>query len=90
MPKDEEEIRKSISKYEESLSDAERNPGVQKDVENLIERAAQPLVVKRGKPRRSGGYTDTQTHSHNTEDTSDSHSDTSHLPTASTDSKNPQ
>jgi hypothetical protein len=79
MPnKPDEEIRKSIKKYEESLPDSERNPNAQKDIEGAIERAAQPLPSKPEKPPRPDGYTDTQTHSHNTEDTSGSHSDTSH------------
>lgn len=72
MPdKSDEEIRRSIKKYEESLPDSERNPNVQEDVERLIERAARPLPSKQGKPQPGGDYTDTQTHSHNTEDTSD-------------------
>lgn len=72
MPdKSDEEIRKSIKKYEEGLPDSERNPNVQKDVEEAIERASQPLPSKPEKPRRPDGYTDTQTRSRNTEDTSD-------------------
>lgn len=77
-PLSDEEIRKSINNYDESLTNSERNPNVQKDVERLIERAAQPLSTKPGKPRRPGGYTDKQTHPRKTGDTSDSHSDTSH------------
>ncbi len=72
MPdKSDEEIRKSIKKYEESLPDSERNPNVQKDVEETIERASQPLPTKPEKQQPDGDYTDTQTHSHKTEDTSD-------------------
>ncbi len=79
MPnKPDEEIRKSIKKYEESLPDSERNPHAKEDVEQLIERASQPLPSKQEKPPRPGGYSDTQTRSRNTEDTSDSHNDTSH------------
>jgi len=72
MPdKSDEEIRKSIKKHEESLPDSERNPNVQERVEGIIERAAQPLPSKPEKPLHPDGYTDTQTHSHKTEDTSD-------------------
>ncbi len=79
MPKkSDEEIRKSINKYDESLPESERNPNVKKDVERLIERAAQPLSAKPGKPRRPGGYNDRQTHPRKTVDTSEKRSDTSH------------
>jgi len=72
MPKkSEEEIRNSIKKYEESLSDSERNYSAKTDVERTIERASQPLPSKQEKQPRRGDYTDTQTHSHKTEDTSD-------------------
>jgi hypothetical protein len=72
MPdKSDEEIRKSIKKYEESLPDSERNPNVEDDTKRLIERASQPLPAKPEKQQPDDGYTDTQTHSHNTEDTSD-------------------
>jgi len=72
MPdKSDEEIRKSIKKYEESLPDSERNPNAQEDTERLIECAAQPLPAKPEKQQPDGDYTDTQTHSHKTEDTSD-------------------
>jgi hypothetical protein len=70
MPaKSDEEIRKSIKKYEKSLPDSERSPKVQADVEGIIERAAQPLPAKPEKRQPGGDYTDTQTHSHKTEDT---------------------
>jgi hypothetical protein len=70
MPdKSDDEIRKSIKKYEKSLPGTERNPNVQADVELTIERAAQPLPAKLEKQPRRGDYTDTQTHSHKTEDT---------------------
>ena len=72
MPdKSDEEIRKSIKKYEEELPDSERNPNVQKDVEGIIERASQPFPAKPEKQQHPDGYIDTQTHSRNTEDTSD-------------------
>lgn len=72
MPnKSDEEIRASIKQYEESLPESERNPNVQEDVERTIERASQPLPSKPEKQPRRGDYTDTQTHSHKTEDTSD-------------------
>ncbi len=71
MPKSDEEIRKSINNYDELLPESERNPNVKEDVELLIERAAQLLSAKPGKPRRPGGYTGKQTHPRKTEDTSD-------------------
>jgi len=72
MPKkSDEEIRKSIKKYEEELPDSARNPNAQEDVERLIERASRPLPAKPEKQLHPDGYTDTQTHSHKTEDTSD-------------------
>jgi len=44
MPdKPDEEIRKSIKRFEESLPESERNPDAQENTERLIERAAQPL-----------------------------------------------
>lgn len=76
--KSDEEIRKSIKKYEESLPNLERNPNAEEDIERLIVRAAQPLSSKPGKPRRPDSYTGRQTRSRTTEDTSDSHGDTSH------------
>jgi quinol monooxygenase YgiN len=43
MPKkSDEEIRKSIKHFEESLPESERNPDTQEDTGHLIERAAQP------------------------------------------------
>ncbi len=71
MPnKSDEEIRKSINQYDASLTDSERNPNVQQDVERTIARAAQPLEVEPEKPPHPYGYTDTQTHPRKTEDTS--------------------
>ena len=79
MPdKPDEEIRKSVKKYEESLPDSELNPNAQEDTERLIERAAQPLPKDVGTPRPDGRYTEKQTRSHKAEDTSDSRSDMSH------------
>lgn len=79
MPnKPDEEIRKSIKRFEESLPEGERNPDTQEDTEHLIERAAQPLPKDEDRPRPDERYTETQTHSRKAEDTSDSHSDTSH------------
>ena len=45
MPdKPDEEIRKSIKRFEESLPESEHDPDAQEDTERLIERAAQPLL----------------------------------------------
>ena len=85
-----EEIRKRIKKYEESLPDSERNPNAKEDFERTIERAAQPLPSEPGKQQPDGDCSDTQTHSHKAEDTSDSHNDTSRPDSASSDPKNPQ
>lgn len=72
MPdKSDEEIRKSIKKYEESLPNSERNRNVQEDVEGLIERAAKPAPKDAGTPHPDARYTERQTHSHTAEDTSD-------------------
>ena len=79
MPnKSDEEIRENIKRFEESLPGSERNPDVQEDTKHLIERAAQPLPKDEDTPRPDGRYTEKQTRSHTAEDTSDSHSDTSH------------
>lgn len=78
MPKSDEDIRKSIRKYEESLHDSERNPHAKEDVEKLIERASQPLPAEPGKLPRRGGYSDKQTRLRKTEGTSAKHSDKSH------------
>ena len=69
--KSDDEIRKSIKQYEESLPDAERNPRAKEDIETLIERAAQPLPSKPEKRPPADGYNDRQTHSRTAEDTSD-------------------
>lgn len=79
MPsKSDEEIRKSIKRYEESLPESARNPNVQEDVERTIERASQPLPSEQEKQPPRGDYSDTQTRSHKAEDTSGKRSDTSH------------
>ena len=54
------------------------NPKAQETFEDAIARAAQPQRSKPETPDSGGGYNDTQTRSRKTEDTSDSHSDTSH------------
>lgn len=79
MPnKSDEEIRKSIKQFEESLPESERNPDAQEDTAHLIERAAQPLPKDEDTPRPDERYIEKQTRSRKAEDTSDSHSDTSH------------
>ena len=71
MPKSNEEIRKSIAKWEQNLPELERNPNAKESVEKILKQAAQPLELKPGKPRRSGGYNGKQTRSRKAEDTSD-------------------
>ena len=79
MPnKSDEEIRKSIKHFEESLPESERNPDTQEDTEHLIERAAQPLPKDEDRPRSDEHYNEKQTRLHKAEDTSDSRNDTSH------------
>jgi hypothetical protein len=56
----------------------------------LIALAAQPLPKAKGKQRRPDDYTDTQTRSRNTANTSAKRSDTSRPKNASVDPKNPQ
>ena len=92
MSKDttDDEIRKKIGKYEESLPDSERNPNPEETVRSLIELSAQPLPAEKEQQKRADDYTDRQTHSRKAEDTSDLHSDMSRLKNASTDPKNPR
>lgn len=72
MPdKPDEEIRKNIKKYEESLPDSERNPTVQEDTERLIERAAKPVPKDADKSRPDERYSEKQTRSRKAEGTSD-------------------
>ena len=79
MPdKSDEEIRKNIKRFEESLPESERNPDVKEDTERFIERTAQPLPKDEDKPHPEERYSEKQTHSRKAEDTSDSRSDTSH------------
>ena len=90
MPKSNDEIRKSIKKYEESLPDSERNPHAKEDIETLISRASQPLPSLQGKQQRADDYSDRQTRSRKVAGTSVKPSGKSHPKTASTDPKNPQ
>jgi hypothetical protein len=76
--KSDEEIRKSIKRFEESLPKSERNPDVQEDTEHLIERAAQPLPKDEDRPHPDERYNGKQTRSRTAEDTSDSRNDMSH------------
>ena len=79
MPdKSDEEIRKSIKRFEESLPETERNPDAQEDTQRLIERAAQPLPEDEDRPHLDERYSEKQTRTRKAEDSSDSHSDMSH------------
>lgn len=72
MPnKPDEDIRKSITEYQDSLPDSAKNPNVKVDVQKLIQRASQPLSRAPETPPGADGYTETQTRPHKTEDTSD-------------------
>ena len=66
-----DDIRKSVKQYEQSLPESQRNPNAKEDIERLIERAAQPLQPRQEQRRDGGDYTDTQTRSRKTGDTSD-------------------
>ena len=78
MNQSDDETRKKVKQFEESLLESERNPNAKENLEQLIERAAQPLPKGGDTPRPDERYTETQTHSRSTEDTSEKHSDTSH------------
>jgi hypothetical protein len=54
------------------------NSKAQETFDDAISRAAQPSRLKPETPEPDDDYTDTQTHSHKAEDTSDSHNDTFH------------
>lgn len=71
LNKPDEDIRKSINKYQKSLSDSDKNPHAKEDVEKLIRRASQPLSKAPETPPDADGYTETQTRPRKTEDTSD-------------------
>lgn len=72
MPnKSDEDIRKSINKYQNSLPGSAKNPNVKEDVEKLIKRASKPLSKAPETPPDADGYNETQTRPHKTGDTSD-------------------
>ena len=55
----------------DNLPDEQKNDSAEQIFDKAIERAAQPKQSDQGKlPDSSDGYTDTQTHSDTTEDTS--------------------
>lgn len=64
--------------YIDKLRSDQVNHDAEATFNDAISRAAQPQQLKPETPDSDDGYTDTRTHSHKTEDTSDSHSDTSH------------
>lgn len=65
-------------KFLDNLPEDKVTPDAEQKLDKAIERAAQQSRSGRGKPDLDDGYNDTQTHSNTAEDTSDSHSDTSH------------
>ena len=67
IDKSDEEIRKSIKRFEESLSESERNTNTQEDTGRLIERAAQPLPKDKDRPHPDERYTEKQTRSRTAE-----------------------
>ena len=62
----------------DNLPEGQVIPDAEQTFNDAIARAAQPKRSKPETPEQSDGYTDTQTHSGTTEDTSGPHSDTSH------------
>ncbi len=70
MPLNDDEIRKKVKDFEESLPDDQRNPKAKEDFRELTERAAKPLPKDTEKSEPSENYTETQTRSHSTGDTS--------------------
>lgn len=78
LKKSDEEIRKSVEEFEKNLPDDRRNPNAKEIFDELISRAAKPVQPKPEKPAQPEGYTEKQTRSRSSEDTSDWRSDTSH------------
>ena len=62
----------------DKLPEDQVNPKAQEAFDSAIARAAQPQQSAPETPDSDDGYSDTQTRSRKTEDTSGSHSDTSH------------
>ena len=69
--KSDEEIQKSVEEFDKNLPDDQRNPSAKETFDDLISRAAKPVQPKPGKPAQSEGYTEKQTRSRSSEDTSD-------------------
>ena len=74
QPLNDDERQEFIDK----LPDNQVRPNAEEVFDSAIARAAQPKQSKSETPVGDDGYSDTQTHSDITEDTLDSHSDTSH------------
>lgn len=66
----------------DNLPDDQKNENAEQIFTEATARAAQPLLSEPETLEPSDDYSDTQTRSDTVEDTSDSHSDTSHLPNA--------
>lgn len=58
MPLCNDEIQKNVKKFEELLPEVERNPEVKEDLEQLIERAAKPLLTDTEKSDTDESYTE--------------------------------
>lgn len=65
-------------KFLDNLPEDKVNPNAKQKFDKAIARAAQQSRSKSEKPEPDDDYCDTQTRSDTAEDTSDSHSDTSH------------
>jgi hypothetical protein len=62
----------------DSLPDDQLNNDAEQTFDDTLKRASQPLESTPEKQDSADGYSDRQTHSGTAEDTSHSHSDTSH------------
>lgn len=71
MAEHEDEIKKRLEKWDKSLRANDRNTNAQEALDALMRRAAQPPQPNRGIQASSDDYTDRQTHSDNSEGTSD-------------------
>ena len=70
MPSSDEEVSKKVKAYEKSLPDSDHNPNAQADFEQLIERASKPLPKDAGTLPTGERYSEKQTRSGKTADTS--------------------
>jgi len=63
-------LDKRLECWDKSLKPKDRNPHAKETFDKTMQRAALPARSNTETPLRPAGYTDTQTHSDNSEDTS--------------------